>query len=87
MQLGMRQARYFGRPKTLFQLAMASAVANLVLMARAVLGLLAVIRAASRPILVRFCPFWVDITPMPTLPSLGNRASPTLSLAFRLPGS
>ena len=87
MQLGMRQARYFGRPKTLFQLAMASAVANLVLMARAVLGLLAVIRAASRPILVRFCPFWVDITPMPTLPSLRNRASPTLSLAFRLPGS
>ena len=36
IQLGMRQARYVGRPKTLFQLAMAAAVANLVLMSRAV---------------------------------------------------
>ena len=34
-QLGLRQARYVGRSKTLFQLAMAAAVANLVLMARA----------------------------------------------------
>ena len=28
-QLGIRQARYFGRPKTAFQLALAAAVANL----------------------------------------------------------
>ena len=33
MQLGVRQARYFGRAKTLFQLLMASTVANLTLVA------------------------------------------------------
>jgi hypothetical protein len=33
MQLGMRQARYFGRMKTLFQLLMAATVANLTLVA------------------------------------------------------
>ncbi len=33
MQLGVRQARYFGRAKTLFQLLMAAAVANLTLVA------------------------------------------------------
>lgn len=33
MQLGMRQARYFGRTKTLFQLLMAATVANLTLVA------------------------------------------------------
>ena len=33
VQLGMRQARYFGRRKTLFQLLMAAAVANLTLVA------------------------------------------------------
>ena len=33
VQLGMRQARYFGRSKTLFQLLMAAAVANLTLVA------------------------------------------------------
>ena len=32
-QLGVRQARYFGRTKTLFQLLMASTVANLTLVA------------------------------------------------------
>jgi hypothetical protein len=33
VQLGIRQARYFGGAKTLFQLAMAAAVANLTLLA------------------------------------------------------
>lgn len=33
MQLGLRQARYFGRPKTLFQACLAAAVANLTLLA------------------------------------------------------
>jgi hypothetical protein len=33
MQLGVRQARYFGRAKTHFQLLMAATVANLTLMA------------------------------------------------------
>ena len=33
MQLGVRQARYFGRTKTLFQLLMAATLANLTLVA------------------------------------------------------
>jgi hypothetical protein len=33
VQLGIRQARYFGRTKTLFQLGLAAAVANLTLLA------------------------------------------------------
>lgn len=37
-QLGIRQARYFGRGKTLFQLLLAAAVANLTLVANAVGG-------------------------------------------------
>src|SRR5215211_7310927 len=36
MQLGVRQARYFGRTKTLFQLLIAASVANLTLVARRV---------------------------------------------------
>ena len=35
VQLGIRQARYVGRTKTLFQLLMAAAVANLTLLANA----------------------------------------------------
>ena len=35
VQLGIRQARYFGRTKTLFQLCLAAAVANLTLLAAA----------------------------------------------------
>ena len=45
MQLGARQARYFGRTKTLFQLLMASTVANLTLVATRV-GLM---RDRNRP--------------------------------------
>jgi len=37
-QLGIRQARYFGRTKTLFQLYLAAAVANLTLLANAASG-------------------------------------------------
>ena len=36
VQLGARQARYFGRTKTLFQLLMAATIANLTLVARRV---------------------------------------------------
>ena len=36
MQLGIRQARYVGRSKTLFQLMLAAAVANLTLLAGAI---------------------------------------------------
>ena len=35
VQLGIRQARYFGRAKTLFQLLLAAAVANLTLLTNA----------------------------------------------------
>jgi Transposase DDE domain len=35
VQLGIRQARYFGRTKTLFQVCLAAAVANLTLLATA----------------------------------------------------
>jgi transposase len=38
VQLGIRQARYFGRTKTLFQLLLAAAVANLTLLANAPAG-------------------------------------------------
>jgi DDE family transposase/transposase-like protein DUF772 len=38
VQLGLRQARYFGRAKTLFQLLLAAAVANLTLLANATAG-------------------------------------------------
>jgi len=51
MQLGLRQARYVGHPKTLFQLAMAAAVANLVLMARAGAAVWTFITAYLAPIL------------------------------------
>lgn len=44
VQLGIRQARYFGRQKTLFQLLMAATVANLTLVA----GALAKARLAAR---------------------------------------
>ncbi len=48
MQLGVRQARYFGRVKTLFQLLMAATVANLTLVATKV-GLMRG-RGARRPL-------------------------------------
>ena len=38
VQLGIRQARYVGRTKTLFQLLLAAAVANLTLLANATTG-------------------------------------------------
>ena len=59
MQLGIRQARYVGRTKTLFHLLMAAAVANLTLLANtaaersdgAVVALLAVLLASrSHPV-------------------------------------
>ena len=56
IQLGMRQARYVGRPKTLFQLAMAAAVANLVLMARAGLGLWSLLWDGTGPLSGVFTP-------------------------------
>ena len=56
VQLGVRQARYFGRAKTLFQLLMAATLANLTLVAGRV-GMMG--EAAGRlPVLqlpTRFC--------------------------------
>jgi len=46
MQLGVRRARYFGRKKTLFQLAMAATVANLTLVANKT-GLMGAPKAAT----------------------------------------
>jgi Transposase DDE domain/Transposase domain (DUF772) len=62
VQLGIRQARYIGRAKTLFQLAMAAAVANLTLLAAAdaartapaaAMALLSALFAALMALLVR----------------------------------
>ena len=52
VQLGLRQARYFGRAKTLFQLCMAATVANLTLLAN---------RAAQSPTEPDFMPIFVLI--------------------------
>ena len=86
MQLGLRQARYVGRSKTLFQLAMASAVANLVLMARGPFGLWSVILAFIPPLLARTRLCSASDSPFPQLPHLGTRFFPTRSFDFRLPG-
>lgn len=53
MQLGMRQARYFGRTKTLFQLLMAATVANLTLVATKV-GLMRVRGSKNAHLFARF---------------------------------
>jgi len=87
MQLGMRQARYVGRPKTLFQLAMASAVANLVLMARAVFHLWSVILASTPPLLA---PIQLSNAGGPLLlsfPALSHRSSRICGFVSRSPGS
>jgi transposase len=80
VQLGIRQARYFGRPKTRFQLLMAAAVANFTLLAAAthvdsqllaqILLLLAVLGS-----------FWAAARPLTPSPLLGSRLpqpAPTL---------
>jgi len=53
VQLGIRQARYFGRAKTLFQLLMAATVANLTLVATK-LGMMGKV---DRPVTYFFAPF------------------------------
>ena len=63
MQLGMRQARYFGRPKTLFQLCVAAAVANLTLLAnRSGAAALAAGLGAARCALLLAC--WSLLEPL-----------------------
>jgi transposase len=64
MQLGIRQARYVGRAKTLFQLAMAAAVANLTLLAAADAGLS--VSAAAVALLGAFLAALAVLIPGPT---------------------
>lgn len=87
MQLGMRQARYVGRPKTLFQLAMAAAVANLVLMARAVFGLGAILVACTAPILAVVRPLTATGALSLHGSSLTARFTQEPVFAFNSPGS
>jgi len=79
MQLGMRQARYFGRTKTLFQLLMAATVANLTLVATGT-GL---IRDPNHPqtfISMRVCAL---LTPLIAICTLFIARFTCRSLAFR----
>ena len=87
IQLGLRQARYVGRPKTLFQLAMAAAVANLVLMARAGFGLGRILFTFSAPILGFLCLFTVTATPFPQRSPLAARLIQRPAFGFNSPGS
>ena len=68
VQLGMRQARYFGRTKTLFQLLMAATVANLTLVA-AKMGIMGKMKRATAPLLSFFIGWLVStiIIPVPCL--------------------
>lgn len=85
VQLGIRQARYVGRAKTLFQLAIAAAVANLTLLAAADAALvlpIAVVAALAALILA-------PVLPMPR-PShvLGLRGRPALApVGGRIPSA
>jgi transposase len=78
IQLGMRQARYVGPSKTLFQLAMAAAVANLVLMARAVFGLWSVTLACIPPIVALIGLVNGSSSHFPRLLVCNTRPTPTL---------
>jgi len=68
VQLGMRQARYFGRAKTLFQLLMAATVANLTLVATKIGGM-GKMKRATAPLLSFFISWLVStiIIPVPSL--------------------
>jgi hypothetical protein len=90
VQLGIRQARYFGRTKTLFQLLMAATVANLTLVATK-MGMMK--SAGCRAFSVVFSPapgFTVFLKASSAILHLGkwkpnvNRCSFPRELAFRL---
>ena len=49
VQIGLRKARYFGKAKTLFQLAMTAAVANLSLIASNATKALSLLNAVTNP--------------------------------------
>lgn len=72
VQLGIRQARYFGRAKTLFQLLMAATVANLTLVA----GQIGQMRTRKRRRVSFLCAFWahVQLCLEPASPTLHHHA-------------
>jgi hypothetical protein len=63
VQLGIRQARYFGRVKTLFQLLLAATVANLTLVATK-MGMMRKISHKPAPFLVSFHQYFVSVARM-----------------------
>jgi IS5 family transposase/transposase len=63
VQLGLRQARYRGGAKTLFQLLMAAAVANLTLLAGSIHGLLRLLLAQLVLIVAVSRPFGLHLAP------------------------
>ena len=78
VQLGIRQARYFGRAKTLFQLFMTATVANLTLVA-VKLGL---IGKTSQPLASSFAAFHQGLSIAITTMSLGLFAVTALPLSW-----
>ena len=75
MQLGMRQARYVGRAKTLFQLLLAATVANLTLVATRV-GLMRGRRRRTAPLLAQVLGALMPLLPFcrpPPAPSRHHR--------------
>ena len=75
VQLGIRQARYIGRTKTLFQLCLAAAVANLTLI-------------AARSAVVSVDHLWLALSPLMALPAIlsrivGSATTIPASMAFR----
>jgi hypothetical protein len=63
VQLGIRQARYFGRVKTLFQLLLAATVANLTLVATK-MGMMSKTSHKPAPFLVSFHQYFVSVARM-----------------------
>lgn len=87
VQLGLRQARYVGHPKTLFQLAMAAAVANLVLLARAGSGFWSLLCATIAPIVALLRLFMATSAPFPQLQPWPTRLLRAPAFDFNSPGS
>ena len=94
VQLGLRQARYFGRAKTLFQLLLAAAVANLTLLANATTGgpdgvafAIAGLAVAALLLAHRNHPDWLERPNRGAKRPARSFASPALSTASARPGS
>ena len=93
VQLGVRQARYFGRRKTLFQALMAATIANLTILLGKTNGLGAPEGAAPRPLTACMCLFraaqhyFSDLRrSLTSAVSLGRTPAPPLRMATSRPG-